>query len=197
MKSRPLARLMLIVTAACLSPLHAGGSGKQKDAVIIRIHGETAQEEGDKFAVPVTLVDGRKTAVSIMPLLSEHDIASVYPFNAPDGSYGSYLKLDQHGANLLTQYSLERTGRNNVLAVMINGRHVIDVLVDKPVRDGIFCIPRGLTIVEAARLVNRFPVTGHEHDKAEKKKKPKFLPTDIMLPPKASDLKGAAGTPAP
>ena len=176
--------------------VHAGTSNKKKDVLAVRIHGEGGAEEGEKFTVPVVLLDGRRTALSIMPLLSEHDIKSVYPFRAADGSFGVALRLDQHGANLLTQYSLERMGRNNVLAVMVNGRQVTDVLVDKPVRDGLFCIPQGLTMIEAARFVNSYPVTGHENEKAEKKKKQPFMPSNIMLPPKASDLKGAAA-PAP
>jgi hypothetical protein len=188
--------LALAVVASGMTVLHAGTSNKKKEVLSVRIHGEGGAEEGEKFTVPVTLLDGRRAALSIMPLLSEHDIKSVYPFRAADGSYGVYLKLDQHGANLLTQYSLERMGRNNVLAVMVNGRQVTDVVVDKPVRDGLFCIPLGLSMIEAARFVNAYPVLGQENAKAQKKKNPKFMPSNIMLPPKPSDLKGAS-TPAP
>ena len=189
----PLSALLAMVfIGVCMAAAQAGGSNKKKDVLAVRIHGEGGAEEGGKFTVPVVLVDGRRTALSIMPLLSEHDIRSFYPFQAADGSYGVYLRLDPHGANLLTQYSIERMGRNNVLAVMVNGRQVTDVLVDKPVRDGIFCIPQGLTMIEAARFANAYPVMGQENSKSQKKKNPKFMPTNIMLPPKASDLKGAA-----
>jgi len=187
--------LALTLLVAGMTAAQAGSSNKKKDVLAVRIHGEGGAEEGERFTVPVDLLDGRRAALSIMPLLSEHDIKGVYPFHAADGSYGVYLRLDPHGANLLTQYSVERMGRNNVLAVMVNGRQVTDVLVDKPVRDGIFCIPQGLTMVEAARFVNAFPVMGHEKEKAQKKKQAPFMPTDIMLPPKAADLKGASPTP--
>lgn len=188
--------LVLAFLAPGTRSVHAGTSNKKKEALSVRIHGEGGAEEGEKFTVPLVLLDGRRAALSIMPLLSEHDIKSVYPFHASDGTYGVYLRLDPHGANLLTQYSLERMGRNNVLAVMVNGRQVTDVLVDKPVRDGLFCIPQGLTMIEAARFVNSYPVMGQENARSQKKKNPKFMPTDIMLPPKASDLKGASA-PAP
>ena len=188
------ALLALALLASGIASVHAGTSNKKKDVLSVRIHGEGGGEEGEKFTVPVVLLDGRRAALSIMPLLSEHDIKSVYPFRASDGSFGIYLRLDPHGANLLTQYSLERMGRNNVLAIMVNGRQVTDVLVDKPVRDGLFCIPRGLTMIEAARFVNAYPVMGQENAKAQKKKNPKFMPTNIMLPPKASDLKGASAS---
>ena len=190
------ALLSLALLASGFTPAHAGTSNKKKDVLSVRIHGEGGAEEGEKFTVPVVLIDGRRAALSIMPLLSELDIKSVYPFRAADGSFGIYLRLDPHGANLLTQYSLERMGRNNVLAVMVNGRQVTDVIVDKPVRDGLFCIPQGLTMIEAARFVNAYPVMGQENSKSQKKKNPKFMPSNIMLPPKAADLMGAS-TPAP
>lgn len=181
-----------------LGPLaHAGGSNKKKDAFAIRIHGEGSPEDGEKFAVPVVLLDGRKTSLSIMPLLSEHDIKAVYPFRASDGSYGAYLRLDGHGSNLLTQYSIEKAGRSSVLAVMIDGRQVADLVVDAPVRDGIFVIPSGMTLVESAKMANTFPIMGQEKNPSQKKKKQPISPTNIMLPPKASDLRNAsAPTPA-
>ena len=172
--------------------LLAGGSDKKKDALTIRIHGEASPDDGEKFAVPVILLDGRKTSLSIMPLLSEHDIKAVYPFKAADGSCGAYLRLNAHGTDLLTQYSIENMGRNKILAVMVNGRQAADLIVDKPVRDGIFVIPSGLTIVEDAKLATAYPEMGQENNPDQKKKRQPSSPVNIMLPPKASDLDGAA-----
>ncbi len=192
-------RIPLLLGVTCLllatgTQLRAGGSAKKKDVFTIRIHGEASPEDGEKFSVPVTLLDSRKTSLSIMPLLNEHDIKSVYPFKAPDNTGGAYLRLDGHGANLLTEYSIERMGRGNVLAVMVNGRQVADLIVDKAVRDGIFVIPSGMTMAEEARMVNAFPLMGQENSKNQKKKKQPFAPANIMLPPKASDLSGASAT---
>jgi len=47
-------------------------------------------------------------------------------------------------------------------------------------------------MIEAARFVNAFPVMGQENSKSQKGKNAKFMPTNIMLPPKPSDLKGAS-----
>lgn len=190
-------RILFFLTLLCLLALpapsaQAGTSNKKKDVFAIRIHGEGSPEDGEKFTVPVTLLDGRKAYLSIMPLLSEHDIKAVYPFRAADGSGGVYLRLDGHGANLLTEFSIERMGRGGVLAVMVNGRQVVDLLVDKPVRDGVFVIPYGLTMAEEAHLVNAYPIIGHENDAKQKKKKQPFSPTNIMLPPKASDVQNAS-----
>ncbi|MFZ4716892.1 MAG: hypothetical protein ACOYMT_05045 [Chthoniobacterales bacterium] len=174
--------------------LLAGSSNKKKDQFTIRIHGEGSSEDGEKFVIPVELLDGRKAHLSIMPLLTEHEVKSVYPFKSPDGSGGAYLRLDGHGSNLLTQYSMEKRG--SVLAVMVNGRQAVDVLVDAPVKDGLFVIPRGLTMADEARLVNGFPLMGQENSPSQKKKKQPFSPTDIMIPPKASDLRNASAQPA-
>jgi hypothetical protein len=192
-------RLLFLLTIFCLMLLlgtqaQAGTSNKKKDLFTIRIHGEGSPEDGEKFTVPMTLLDGKKTYLSILPLLNEHDIKAVYPFRAPDGSGGAYLRLDAHGANLLTEYSIEHMGRGGILAVMVNGRQVIDLLVDKPVRDGVFVIPYGLTMAEEAHLVNAYPIIGHENDPKQKKKKQPFSPTNIMLPPKASDLQSASAS---
>ena len=194
MKRLPFLLGILALLLAVEPCIQAGTSNKKKDVLSIRIHGEGSSEDGEKFTVPVTLLDGRKAFLSIMPLLSEHDIKAIYPYKAADGSGGVYLKLDGHGANLLTEYSIERMGKNGVLAVMINGRQVIDLLVDAPVRDGVFVIPYGLTMAEEARLVNAFPIIGQENNPQQKKKKQPFSPTNIMLPPKASDLKNLSST---
>jgi hypothetical protein len=181
---------MLLVSIAPFA--RSAGSNKKKEVFTIRVHGEASPEDGEKFATPVILLNGRKTTLSIMPLLNEHDIKSVYPFKTQDGSGGAYLRLDAHGANLLSLYSIEKKGRGSVLAVMVNGRQVTDLVVDAPVRDGIFAIPFGLTMAEEAHLVNTFPIMGQENAPAQKKKKEPFSPVNIMLPPKASDLQGAS-----
>jgi len=197
MRSFPAKALVATLFAACLSSAFAGGANKKKETFSIRIHGEASPEDGEKFSVPVVLLDGRKTTLAIMPLLSEHDIRSVCPFKAPDGSGGAYLRLDGHGSNLLTEYSIEHMGRNKILAVMVNGRQVADLVVDAPVKDGIFVIPSGMTMVEEAKLVSAFPLMGQENKASQKKKAQPFSPTDIMLPPKASDLKNAGMPSAP
>jgi len=188
-------RIHLPIVALCLllgsAPfLQAGASNKKKDVFTVRIHGEGSPEEGSQFTVPLTLLDGRTASMSIMPLLTEHEIKSIYPFKAADGSGGVYLRLDGHGADLLTEYSIERMGRGNMLAVMVNGRQVIDLEIDKPVRDGVFVIPYGLTMEEEARLVQAYPIIGQENSRSQKMKKKASSSTNIMLPPKASDLNG-------
>ena len=83
--------------------------------------------------------------------------------HAADGTQGVYLKLDNHGTGLLQQHSMERRGRT--LIVLLNGRQVSNLLVDRPVTDGIVSIPRGLSAEDITLLTTVFPVLGESGKK--------------------------------
>jgi len=93
-----------------------------------------------------------------MPLITQREVRAIYPFPAADGSEGVYLKLDNHGTGLLQQHTMERRGRT--LVVLLNGRQVSNLVVDRPVTDGIVSIPRGLSPEEITLLSTVFPVMG-------------------------------------
>jgi len=147
---RPLA---LVFAAALLCT-----GGAKKPVVDLRIHGEGIAAEAPTFAFPATLLNGRETYLSRMPLITQREVRSIYPFPAADGSEGVYLKLDNHGTGLLQQHTMERRGRT--LVVLLNGRQVTNLLVDRPVTDGIVSIPRGLSPEDIALLRAAFPVIG-------------------------------------
>ncbi len=147
---RPLA---LVFAAALLCT-----GGAKKPVVDLRIHGEGIAAEAPTFAFPATLLNGRETYLSRMPLITQREVRSIYPFPAADGSEGVYLKLDNHGTGLLQQHTMERRGRT--LVVLLNGRQVTNLLVDRPVTDGIVSIPRGLSPEDIALLRTAFPVIG-------------------------------------
>jgi hypothetical protein len=46
------------------------------------------------------------------------------------------------------------------VVAFVNGRQVIDLLIDKRVKDGIVSIPRGLSALDVARLHKTFPILG-------------------------------------
>ena len=145
--------LVLLFAAALLC------TGMAKKPVLdLRIHGEGIAAEAPTFAFPATLLNGREVYLSRMPLITQREVRSIYPFPAADGSEGVYLKLDNHGTGLLQQHTMERRGR--ILVVLLNGRQVINLLVDRPVTDGIVSIPRGLSSEDIALLRTAFPVIG-------------------------------------
>jgi len=147
-------RAFVLVFAAAL--LCTGGA--KKPVIDLRIHGEGIAAEAPTFAFPATLLNGREVYLSRMPLITQREVRSIYPFPAADGSEGVYLKLDNHGTGLLQQHTMERRGRT--LVVLLNGRQVTNLLVDRPVTDGIVSIPRGLSPEDITLLRATFPVIG-------------------------------------
>jgi len=135
--------------------------GAKKPPFELRIHHEGLAAEAPSFAFPATLLDGTPTHLARMPLITHREIRGIYPFDAADGSRGVYLQLDPHGAGLLNQHTSARQG--GTLAVFLNGRQVSNLTVDRPVSDGIFSIPRGLTAEESELMATLFPVIGEEN----------------------------------
>lgn len=144
---------------AALSLLLCLGAAK-KPLADVRVHAQGTPAEAPTFAFPTTLLNGTPIFLQRMPLISSREITSVYPFPAPssDGTRGAYLKLDNHGSQLLQQHTMDRRG--TVLVVMVNGRQACNVLIDRAIDDGIVAIPRGLTDQDVAALCRAFPVMG-------------------------------------
>ena len=151
-----------ILLGLCAAALLCTG-GAKKPTVDLRIHGEGIAAEAPTFAFPATLLNGQETFLSRMPLLTQREVRAVYPFPAADCTQGVYLKLDNHGTGLLQQHSMER--RDRTLIVLLNGRQVSNLLVDRPVTDGIVSIPRGLSAEDITLLTTVFPVLGESGKK--------------------------------
>ncbi len=159
---------LLLVAVACVS-LTAGA--KKQNAVSLRVYPEGGTE-GGQFSKPVELIYPKKTVnMATMPMLNEKDVSAAYAFPDPAGSgtFGAYFQLEPHGAKLLEQQTLSKRG--TYLLVFFNGRHVTDLFIDQPVRDGLFAIPRGLLPMEADLLQYDFPVIGKEGEKLPKRPK--------------------------
>jgi hypothetical protein len=148
--------LRLAVAAAALLCL----GGAKKPVVDLRVHALGTAAEAPTFAIPATLLNGMPVFLQRMPLASQREIKAVYPFLAADGSHGTYLKLDNHGTRLLHQHTMSRRGE--LLVVLLNGRQISNLLVDRPIDDGIITIPRGLNADDIAVLTSVFTVLGQE-----------------------------------
>ena len=136
----------------------ASGSKKRDPTIAIRLH--TQQTGFDPtFAAKVRVGNPpREIIVEKIPSLSERDIASFYPYRASDGSYSVVLKLDRHGEATLEALSTEKRG--SLLVVLVNGRPVTSLLIDKIIRDGIIFIPSGLTEANIKAMGASFTVMG-------------------------------------
>lgn len=141
----------------------AGLAMARQPEVSVRFYAEANARDGEAFAKPVTMhFPEREAYIEKVPSISERSIKSMYPFQAMDGSWGAAFQLDNKGRIDLEVVSTERKGSSMVVFVVTKkGVHqVIDMIIDKPVRDGIITIPRGLTELEVAALTKVYPVMG-------------------------------------
>src|SRR5438105_11979735 len=118
-------------------------AGKDRHC-IFRVHAEANPNDTPVFSSSVrALYSGKQVAIERMPRLSERDVVAFFPYATGDGSYGALFQLDEHGRVALDALSVERRG--GLLFVIINGRPVTELQIDKRVSDGRIYIASGLT----------------------------------------------------
>jgi hypothetical protein len=118
-------------------------AGKDRHCTF-RVHAEANPKDTSTFASSVrALFSGKQVVIERMPRLSERDVVAFYPYSAGNGNYGALFQLDEHGRLALDALSIERRG--SLLFVLINGRPVTELQVDRRVSDGQIYIASGLT----------------------------------------------------
>ena len=135
----------------------------RKPALSIRFHVEAGGTEGAPFAVPVKFANPpRDGFMSSVPAISERNIVAVYPVPSPTGSWGCAFKLDESGRVALDTLSREHRGASLVGFVSTKGgtHQLLDMVIDRPVSDGILWLPRGLTPGEIELFVKQFRTFG-------------------------------------
>ena len=135
----------------------------QKQAMTIRFHIEAKGQEGAPFSMPVKFMNPpREGFMSSVPSISERNIVAIYPVQNASGSWGCAFKLDEDGRIGLETLSREHSGASMVAFVATKtGTHqVIDVVIDKPVTDGILYLPYGFTANEIEMFKKRFQLFG-------------------------------------
>ena len=112
-----------------------------------RVHAEANPQDTAAFSSSVrALFSGKQVVIERMPRLSERDVVAFYPYTTATGTYGALFQLDAHGRLALDMLSAERNG--SLLFVLINGRPVSELLIDRGVSDGRIYIGSGLTKVD-------------------------------------------------
>lgn len=150
--------ILLVLALFCIA------AGKKQPPFTVRFFHETNTRDGSSFGFEAQLqYPPRKTFLNKIPIVSEQNVVAVYPFAASDGSQGCAFKLDELGRINLDTLSVEKRGSS--LVAVVNGRQVLDLLIDKRISDGIITIPFGLSEADIAMATKAFPVMG-----AEKKK---------------------------
>jgi len=80
------------------------------------------------------------------------------PYPAQNGSFGALFQLDDHGRTVLDTLSVERRG--GFLFVLINGRMITELRIDKRVSDGKIYVPSGLTAADVELMKKQWRSPG-------------------------------------
>ena len=156
----PLIAALMFATLLCAPRLtpsaQASGKKKRDPSIAIRFHAQTSGYDPE-FAAKVKLGNPpQEITVEKIPSFSEHDFASFYPYRAADGTYSAVFKLDRHGEATLEELSTEKRG--SLLVVVVNGRPLTTLLIDRRITDGIIFIPSGLTVENIQALGASFQI---------------------------------------
>jgi hypothetical protein len=160
-------RLLCIAIASLTLPLPVHAMSK-KSELTVRFHAEANRNDSEAFAIPVNLIYQRRQAyVSRVPDFSEKHIERIQPFVAKDGSWGCVFKLNPQGRIRLETMSGEIRGSALVVFIgtKMGQRQVADLMIDRPVTDGIISIPRGLAPLEILLLKKQFKIIGEKEPK--------------------------------
>jgi hypothetical protein len=132
-----------IFASLIVALLAISATGKDRHC-IFRVHAEANPNDTATFSTSIRAsFSGKQVAIERMPRLSERDVVAFYPYSAGDGNYGALFQLDEHGRLALDALSIERRG--SLLFVLINGRSITELQIDRRVSDGRIYIASGLT----------------------------------------------------
>ncbi len=129
--------------------------------ITVRFHMQTNTFD-TTFATKLMLgTPPREVLIEKIPSISERDIASFYPYQAPDGSYAVVFQLDRHGQ--LNLETLSASKRGTLMVAFVDGREVATLNVDKTITDGMIYLPSGLTLKDVRALGASFTIMGREN----------------------------------
>ena len=150
---------MKTLLALVLSLVVVGEVGAKAKHCTVRVHAQANANDGAVFASPVTTpLTGKRIYIEKIPTLSENDVAAFRAYQAPDGSLGVLFQLNDHGRLALETLSIEHRG--TTLVVLVNGRAVSEMVVDRPVADGQLYIASGLNAADLQAMQKDWPEIG-------------------------------------
>lgn len=125
----------------------------------LRVHVQTDAHDGSTFATPVTTpLTGKNIFIEKIPTISERDVAAFRAYPAGTGSFGILFQLNDHGRLALETLSMEHRG--GTLVVLVNGRAITEMMVDRRVSDGKLYIASGLTAADVEAIGKDWPQIG-------------------------------------
>ncbi|MEO8205073.1 MAG: hypothetical protein ABI615_02755 [Chthoniobacterales bacterium] len=188
---------------ACLALICVAGTKKSSPKtppLTIRFHSEASAGDGEKFVqAALFMTTPHEGSIEVIPVISEREVVAFYPFPAKDnsGTMGAAFKLDGHGTALLEAFSVTHSRRR--VLVMVNQRQVVNLVVDRPIRDGIITIPSGISPAEIETMRGEYRIIGQKQDpkKTQSKKIKRVLAGDIDAEDEPERLGPAQAKPTP
>ena len=114
---------------------------------MFRVHAQANERDSEVFASSIKAkASGKDVAIEKYASISEDEVVAFKVYQAPDGTFGALLQLDDHGRNTLDAVSVEHRGQH--LFIFLNGRPLTEMFVDKRVSDGRIYIPSGITVAD-------------------------------------------------
>jgi hypothetical protein len=149
-----------IFASLILALFAASVAGKDRHCTF-RVHAEANSNDTATFSSSVrALFSAKQVAIERMPRLSERDVVAFYPYPAGEGNYGALFQLDDHGRLALDALSIERRG--SLLFVLINGRPITELQIDRRVSDGRIYIASGLNNADIELMKKDWRLIGQQ-----------------------------------
>jgi hypothetical protein len=149
-----------IFASLIVALLAVSATGKDRHC-IFRVHAEANPNDTATFSSSVrALFSGKQVAIERMPRLSERDVVAFCPYSVSDGTYGALFQLGGHGRLALDALSIEHRG--SLLFVLINGRPITELQIDRRVSDGRIYIASGLTKADIDLMKNNWRLIGEK-----------------------------------
>src|SRR5204863_579844 len=149
-----------ILASLILALFAVSVAGKDRHCTF-RVHAEANSNDTAVFSSSVrALFSGKQVAIERMPRLSERDVVAFYPYSAGEGNYGALFQFDDHGRLALDALSIERRG--SLVFVLINGRPITELQIDRRVSDGRIYIASGLTKADIELMKKEWRLIGQQ-----------------------------------
>lgn len=139
MRFLPLSLLSLVFLLLSSPAVQAG---RKAPKAYIGLHPEGSQEEGPRMVVPNRLGD-ETYYFRISPEISVRHFSAYSPFLAEDGTLGAVLHLNDEGRRALQVMCSNYGGK--LARVIVNGRAIDTLRIDRPSPDGKIVLWQGLT----------------------------------------------------
>lgn len=158
MCSQSIGMRSLCVFVFCVAFALIDAAAKERHCTF-RVHAQANRQDTDVFSIPARATSsGKDVAIEKLSWITENDVMAFSPYPAKDGTFGALFQLDDHGRVVLDTLSVERRG--GFLFVLINGRLITELQIDKRVSDGKIYVPSGLTAADVELMKKQWRLPG-------------------------------------